>query len=156
MRPLNVLATGRCHHCGDSYSLLCICDAAKAERAEMLRRVVEGDQKERNYPQIQQFESRLRLEIALGDAYDEIENLKTRRDALLALVCKVSSETPLPDEADDLRAQVAALVAEVGTGRSQRTEALRELRELRAVEQPTEWWKNDMLDQIINILEGSS
>ena len=46
------------------------------------------------------------------------ESLRVRQGELLALVRRISQEAPLPEEANELRSQVAALLAEVGTLRS--------------------------------------
>lgn len=47
-----------------------------------------------------------------------VAELEQRRDELLALVAAVSKEAPDAGEARDLRGQVAALIAEVGTLRA--------------------------------------
>lgn len=50
----------------------------------------------------------------------ERDALVVRRDGLLALVAKLTRETPYPDEANECRSQRASLIAEVGTLRSDR------------------------------------
>lgn len=60
----------------------------------------------------------VRCQVCVAELEAERDALLLRRDELLALVARVSRETPLPGEADELRRQVAALVAEVGTLRA--------------------------------------
>jgi uncharacterized coiled-coil DUF342 family protein len=52
----------------------------------------------------------------------EVERLTTRRDELLALVRKLTRETPYPAELDECRSARAALIAEVGTLRANAAE----------------------------------
>lgn len=53
-----------------------------------------------------------------SDALDEVERLRTRQQELLALVAKLTRETPYPAELDECRSARAALIAEVGTLRA--------------------------------------
>lgn len=50
---------------------------------------------------------------------DEIARLNTRQDELLATIARIANETPFPDEIAGWEAQRAAMVAEIGTLRSQ-------------------------------------
>jgi tRNA U54 and U55 pseudouridine synthase Pus10 len=55
----------------------------------------------------------------------ECQNKNTRIDALLDLVAKLSREVPYEFEVEEMQGQIAKLIAEVGTLRS-------ELRELKS------------------------
>lgn len=71
-------------------------------------------------------ETRLRTELvtAMAEASAELEDerdaLVVRRDELLALVAKLSRETPYPAELDECRAARSKLIAEIGTLRATR------------------------------------
>jgi hypothetical protein len=60
----------------------------------------------------------------------EVSALTTRRDELLALVVKVTRETPYPAELDECRSARSRLIAEVGTLRSSSVEQLARFRAL--------------------------
>lgn len=68
--------------------------------------------------------STLRLELdatraELAASRDEVSRLVLRREELLALVVKVSQETPFSDEAKDALSQRGKLLAEIGTLRAE-------------------------------------
>ncbi len=55
------------------------------------------------------------LHQQIDDLIDDNESHVKRRDEHLALIRTISTESVSPDEADELRTQIAALIAEVGT-----------------------------------------
>lgn len=69
-----------------------------------------------------------RLEDALSEndrLRAENQALLDRRSELLALVARITRETPYPAELDECRASRAALIAEIGTLRARLKEARR-------------------------------
>lgn len=62
---------------------------------------------------------------------DEIEKLTTRQQELLATIVRLTNEVPFPDEVAGWTATRAAMVAEIGTLRSQVEDLTRENRDLR-------------------------
>jgi hypothetical protein len=71
-----------------------------------------------------------KLKLTPVSHFDAVEKerdaLVTRRDELLALVARVTNETPYPDEIKGWQDQKAKLVAEIGTLKAQVAEAQRE------------------------------
>lgn len=53
-----------------------------------------------------------------SDALDAVVRLQVRQQELLALIAKLTRETPYPAELDECRSARAALIAEVGTLRA--------------------------------------
>jgi len=58
------------------------------------------------------------LEADLDESQAQVKKLEERRDEHLRLIRQISTESVNPEEADDLRSQIAALIVEVGTLRS--------------------------------------
>lgn len=63
-----------------------------------------------------------RFSAEIDEAHQVAAALVVRRDELLALIAKLTRETPYPAEANEYRSQRAALIAEVGTLRSELAE----------------------------------
>lgn len=68
-----------------------------------------------------------RIERKLSEQHIEIERLTARQQELLATIVRLTNEVPFPDEVKGWTATRAAMVAEIGTLRSQVDDLTREL-----------------------------
>jgi hypothetical protein len=93
-------------------------DIAKVKAAQILERVAGSLLDETDHAERILAEEIDGLCERIDELLTENEGHVKRRDEHLALIRTMSTESVSPDEADELRAQIAALIAEVGTQRS--------------------------------------
>lgn len=109
--------THLCHACGNLWRPYAVATYGTDFHAACREQL--SEQGVRYQTQVDNLNDRV-IDLEVQNAHFKADNeaLLTRRDELLALVAKMTRETPYPAELDECRSARAALVAEVGTLRA--------------------------------------